>query len=237
MSAANGHESLAAGNGSATETSSGSSNGTPVESFTPSGAATPATTASLPAVSTQPAAAARPFTPVAICGMACRLPGGIGSPSELWDFLLAKGDARSEVPETRFSLAGHYQDPSKSKGHRKPGTTVARHGYFLDSTVDLGALDTSFYPMPKSEVEQLDPQTKQLLEVARECLDDAGEVGWRGAKVGAYVGSFGNDWYDLYNKDERKYGMYQVSTTHDFTLSNRLSYELDLKGPRLVCFS
>jgi acyl transferase domain-containing protein len=165
--------------------------------------------------------------------MACRLPGGIASPSELWDFLLAKGDARSEVPETRFNLSGYYQEPKN--GHRKPGTTVTRHGYFLDSNIDIGALDTSFYPMARSEVEQLDPQVKLLLEVARECLDDAGAVDWRGGKVGAYVGSYGNDWYDVYNKDERKYGMYQIGTTHDFTLSNRLSYELDLRGPRYVC--
>ena len=174
------------------------------------------------------------FTPIAICGMACRLPGGIASPSELWDFLLAKGDARSEVPETRFNLSGYYQEPKN--GHRKPGTTVTRHGYFLDSNTDIGALDTSFYPMARSEVEQLDPQVKLLLEVARESLDDAGAVDWRGAKVGAYVGSYGNDWYDVYSKDERKYGMYQIGTTHDFTLSNRLSYELDLRGPRYICF-
>jgi acyl transferase domain-containing protein len=169
---------------------------------------------------------------MAICGMACRLPGGIASPSELWDFLLAGGDARSEVPETRFSLSGYHREPKN--GQRKPGTTVTKHGYFLGSSVDLGALDTSLYPMAKNEVEQMDPQAKLLLEVARECFDDAGAVDWRGQKVGAYVGSYGNDWYDLYNKDERKYGMYQIGATHDFTLSNRLSYEMDLRGPRCV---
>ncbi|KAM5472255.1 hypothetical protein MauCBS54593_002846 [Microsporum audouinii] len=38
-----------------------------------------------------------PFQPVAICGTACRLPGGIHSPSELWAFLHA---GRSHPPAT-----------------------------------------------------------------------------------------------------------------------------------------
>jgi hypothetical protein len=30
--------------------------------------------------------------PIAICGMSVRLPGGLHSPQELWDFLISKGD-------------------------------------------------------------------------------------------------------------------------------------------------
>lgn len=129
-----------------------------------------------------------PFMPIAICGMACRLPGGVHSPLDLWDFLLAKGDARGLVPETRYSIAGYH---SRNK---QPGTTVSEHGYFLDESVDIAGLDTSFFSMSRSEVERLDPQARILLEVARESLDDAGEVGWKGKDVGVYVGSYGNDW-------------------------------------------
>lgn len=129
-----------------------------------------------------------PFVPMAICGMACRLPGGVYSPSDLWELLLAKGDARGLVPETRYSIDGYH---SRNK---QPGTTVSEHGYFLDESVDLAALDTSFFSMSRSEVERLDPQVRMLLEVARESLDDAGEVGWKGTDVGVYVGSYGNDW-------------------------------------------
>lgn len=166
------------------------------------------------------------FTPIAICGMACRLPGGITTPQELWTFLLSGGDARGRVPETRYSLSGYHCET------KKPGNTVTEYGYFLDPSVDLGALDTSFSSMPRAEVERLDPQQRILLEVARESLDDAGEVGWRSKNVGVYVGSYGNDWYDVFSSEQQKYGMYQVSTTHDFTLSNRVSYEMDLRGPR-----
>ena len=170
------------------------------------------------------------FTPIAICGMACRLPGGIHSPQELWDFLLSKGDARIRIPETRYNISAYHSDT------KKPGSTVSEYGYFLDESVDLGALDTSFFSMARGELERLDPQQRILLEVARESLDDAGEVHWKGKNIGVYVGSFGNDWYDLFNSDAQKYGMYQVSTTHDFSLSNRVSYEMDLRGPRYECF-
>lgn len=170
----------------------------------------------------------RQFSPVAVCGMACRLPGGISSPPELWDFLMAKQDARTRVPPTRFNIDAYHTTV------KKPGMTVAEHGYFLDETNDLGALDTSFFSMPKVEVERLDPQQRLLLEVSREALEDAGEVNWRGRDIGAYVGSFAQDWYDLTFSEPQRYGMYQVSGTHDFMLANRLSYELDLHGPSVT---
>ncbi|RYO92343.1 hypothetical protein DL766_010347 [Monosporascus sp. MC13-8B] len=152
----------------------------------------------------------QPFTPIAVCGMACRLPGGISSPQELWDFLLSKGDARTPVPETRYNIRG-YHFPTKKGGH-----TISEYGYFLDESVDLGALDTSVFPMPRSDLEHLDPQQRILLEVSRECLDDAGEVGWKG---------------------KNRYGAHYINTSHDFALSNRVSYEMDLRGPSLIALN
>jgi hypothetical protein len=58
--------------------------------------------------------------------------------------------------------------------------------------------------MLKSEVERLNPQQRLLLEVSREALDDAGEVKWRGENIGVYIGSFGQDWYDLSVQDPQK---------------------------------
>lgn len=166
------------------------------------------------------------FTPIAICGMSCRLPGNIDTPKDLWEFLMSKGDARTRVPPTRYNISGYYSSNQKS------GAAVSEYGYFLDESVDLGALDTSFYSITRGEVERLDPQQRILLELARECVDDAGEVGWTGESVGVYVGSFGNDWYDSVQSESQRYSMYQISTTHDFALSNRISYEMDLRGPR-----
>ncbi|KAK1908538.1 hypothetical protein P3342_009388 [Pyrenophora teres f. teres] len=146
----------------------------------------------------------RPFSPVAICGMACRLPGGIHSPSELWAFLHAGRDARGPVPCSRYNVQA-FHAPDK-----KPGAVIAEQGYFLDATQDLAALDTSFFSMPRGEVEALDPQQRLLLEVAREALDDGGETGWQGSNTGVYVGSYGQDWYDVSVRDAEAHGIYQI---------------------------
>lgn len=168
------------------------------------------------------------FSPVAICGMACRLPGGIASPEQLWEFLLEGGDARTRVPKSRFNIDAYHSST------KKPGATITEYGYFLDEEVDIGTLDISFFSMPRNEVARLDPQQRLLLEVARESIDDAGEVGWKGSNIGVYVGTFSQDWYDAYNKDSSKYGIYQATATHDFMVSERLSHEMDLRGPRYV---
>ena len=168
------------------------------------------------------------FEPIAICGMACRLPGGVSSPKALWDFLMEGRDARTRVPKTRFNINGYYS-PVK-----RPGTTNTEFGYFLDESVDLAGLDTSFFSMTRTEVEWLDPQQRLMLEVARESLDDAGEVGWKGSNIGVYMGNFTQDWYDIMVRDGLRHSHYAVTTSHDFMISERVSHEMDLRGPRYV---
>lgn len=167
-------------------------------------------------------------SPIAICGMALRLPGGLHTPQQLWEFLLSKGDARGRIPQSRFNISGYH---STSK---KPGTIETEYGYFLDEDVDLGSLDASFFTMAKVELERADPHHRQMLEVARECVEDAGEVGWRGKNIGCYMGSFGEDWCEMFSKEDQQYGLYRVTGYGDFVLSNRVSYEMNLKGPRCV---
>ena len=168
------------------------------------------------------------FIPIAICGMACRLPGNVASPKEMWDFIAAGKDARSEVPDTRWSTKAWYS------ATKKKGTSSTRHGYFLDETIDLGALDAAAFPMPLGEIERMDPQQRLLLEVAHECLDDSGEINWKGSSTGVYIGCFGQDWLDIQNRETLKYSNYQITGSHDFMVSERISHELDLHGPWYV---
>ena len=42
-----------------------------------------------------------PLNPIAIIGMACRLPGGIDSPEQLWEALLRGDDLVTEIPPDR----------------------------------------------------------------------------------------------------------------------------------------
>ncbi|KAF1990145.1 hypothetical protein K402DRAFT_371161 [Aulographum hederae CBS 113979] len=166
--------------------------------------------------------------PIAVCGMALRLPGGLHSPQQLWDFLISKGDARCRVPKSRYNIDAYYSDTAK------PGSIKTEYGYFLDESINLGSLDASFFTIPRGELERTDPHQRQMLEVARECLEDAGETNWKGKRIGCFMGSFGEDWCEMFAKEPQQHGLYRVSGYGDFMLSNRVSYEMDLQGPSMT---
>ncbi|KAJ6114967.1 Acyl transferase/acyl hydrolase/lysophospholipase [Penicillium sp. IBT 16267x] len=167
--------------------------------------------------------------PIAICGMSVRLPGGLHSPQQLWDFLIARGDARGSVPDSRYNASAYYSGSEMPI----PGSIKSEYGYFLDESIDLASIDTSFFSMGKVDVERMDPHQRQMLEVARESLEDAG-VNWKGRPIGCYMGSFGEDWVEMFAKENQQYGLYRVTGYGDFMLSNRISYEMDLTGPSMV---
>jgi len=163
---------------------------------------------------------------IAICGIGLRLPGGIRNTGDFWDLLVNGKDARGPVPSTRYNIDGFNDDLGGKDGIK------TRHGYFLDE--DLSTIDTSFFSMSRREVENCDPQQRQLLEVVKECLDDAGEVNYRDQLVGCYVGTFGEDWLHITSKEPLYQGGFGMIATGngDLMLANRISYEYDLKGPR-----
>ncbi|EHA26223.1 hypothetical protein ASPNIDRAFT_171221, partial [Aspergillus niger ATCC 1015] len=163
--------------------------------------------------------------PIAIVGMACRLPGGVSSPEELYKFLLEKKNGVCEVPGTRYTVDSFY---SQSKS----GSVKTRHGYFLQE--DPMLFDAPFFSISDWEAGRMDPQQRQLLEVVWECLESAGETNWRGKNIGCYVGVYGEDWLDLASKDPQATDRYHVVGTGQFALANRLSYEYDFQGPSMT---
>lgn len=162
--------------------------------------------------------------PIAICGFGLRLPGGIRDGDSFWDLLVNGKDARTVIPASRYNISGF---DSSLNGKDAIKTT---HGYFLDE--NLSSLDASFFSMTKSELEKCDPQQRQLLEVTRECLEDAGETNYRGQNVGCYIGNFGHDWMEMSLREAQHTPNYNVLGYSDMMLANRVSYEYDLRGPR-----
>src|SRR5271157_5211556 len=82
-------------------------------------------------------------TPVAVIGMACRLPGGIDSPDRLWEALLRGDDLVTEIPAERWD-AEEYYDPEPGV----PGRSVSKWGSFLD---DYAGFDSEFFGMGERE--------------------------------------------------------------------------------------
>ena len=94
---------------------------------------------------------------VAIIGMGCRLPGGIETPNQLWDFLINKGNAISSCPEERWNQNIHF-----NSNPLNPSTHHVKEAGFLD---DISSFDASFFGVSPREATCMDPQQRLLMEV------------------------------------------------------------------------
>src|SRR6202048_3524020 len=115
---------------------------------------------------TSPNMGTTPVTPIAVIGMACRLPGGIESPEQLWEALLRGDDLVTEIPPDRWD-ADEYYDPEPGV----PGRSVSKWGAFLD---DVAGFDSEFFGINAREATAIDPQHRLLLESSWEALEHAG---------------------------------------------------------------
>ncbi len=166
--------------------------------------------------------------PVAIIGMACRLPGGADSPDLFWQQLVQGKDAISEVPRNRWDLRKYY-DPSG----RVPGRIITRYGGFLRQ--DITAFDPAFFGISPIEAESMDPQQRLLLEVAWEAFESAGQRrdGLAGSSTGVFVGGFLLDNFLTQLCSPELFDSHSAVNVTLTILSSRIANVLDLRGPCL----
>ncbi|POS74652.1 hypothetical protein DHEL01_v206959 [Diaporthe helianthi] len=171
--------------------------------------------------------------PACIVGMACRLPGGVDSPSKLWDTFMNKHCHSGPVPATRFDASG-WCHPDRNRA----GVMDVPGGYFLDE--DVRQYDAGFFGglggAHNLEAAGLDPQQRKLLEVVYECFEHAGATlgGVAGSNTGVYVGNFTVDHATMQLRDPDAIGRYTAMGVGTSLLANRISYVFDLQGPSQV---
>ncbi|HEX3732853.1 MAG TPA: type I polyketide synthase, partial [Mycobacteriales bacterium] len=169
-----------------------------------------------------------PATPIAIIGMACRLPGGIESPDQLWDALLRSDDLVTEIPPDRWD-ADEYYDPEPGV----PGRSVSRWGGFMD---DVGGFDSEFFGINEQEATAIDPQHRLLLETSWEAMEHAGLTRERisGSLAGVFVGLTHGDYQLLAADAHSVEGPYGFTGTNFSLASGRIAYALGIHGPALT---
>jgi acyl transferase domain-containing protein/acyl carrier protein len=163
--------------------------------------------------------------PIAIVSMACRFPGGVESPEDLWRLLEEERDAITEVPASRWDVDAVFDAKPGT-----PGRTYSRWGGFVGA---VDRFDPLFFGINPLEAETCDPQQRLLLETTWEVVERAGLTpsDLVGSATGVFVGIFGNEYQVDVMRDHRTLNAYSMLGTDHGLITGRISYWLGLRGP------
>ncbi|MEO5875203.1 MAG: polyketide synthase, partial [Streptosporangiaceae bacterium] len=156
-------------------------------------------------------------TPVAVVGLACRLPGA-SDPEAFWRLLREGGNAVTGTPAGR---AGSGPAPGRSGG-------------FLDQ---VDGFDAGFFGISPREATAMDPQQRLMLELSQEAWEDAGirPETLMGTPTGVFVGAIWDEYATVLRRqgpgaDDR----HAMTGSHRSIIANRISYSHGLHGPSMT---
>ncbi|MFD4764668.1 beta-ketoacyl synthase N-terminal-like domain-containing protein, partial [Streptomyces sp. NPDC058439] len=167
-----------------------------------------------------PAPSAGTDEPLAIVGMACRFPGGVGSPQQLWDLVSDGVDGLSVFPVDRGW-------PAEVSG------VAGGVGGFVH---DAGEFDANLFGISPREALAMDPQQRLLLEAAWEAFESAGmdPRSQRGRSVGVFAGTNGQDYGQVLAASQDTGDGHAAVGNAAAVLSGRVSYAFGLEGPAVT---
>lgn len=166
--------------------------------------------------------------PIAIIGMACRYPGGVASPDELWDLVVNGVDAISEFPANRGWDVARLHDPDPDQ----PGKSYVNKGGFL---YDAHYFDNAFFEMSPRAALATDPQQRLSLETAWEALERSGidPRSLAGSATGVFLGITDNDYLSRVCPLPPGTEDFIDTGGNTSVASGRIAYTLGLEGPAL----
>ncbi|MFE6775902.1 SDR family NAD(P)-dependent oxidoreductase [Streptomyces sp. NPDC057676] len=187
--------------------------------------AAPAPAALVPATTATGSHAATGSGDIAIVGLSGRYPQAPDL-ARFAENLAAGKDAITEIPTERWD-------------HRDFPDIDCRWGGFLD---DAFAFDPAFFNLSPGAAAYMDPQERLFLEAVWHCLEDAGHTpesfadphaGDRRGNVAVYAGVTFNE-YGLHGAADLAAGKDVPIDSQLYSVANRVSYLLNLRGPSLV---
>jgi acyl transferase domain-containing protein len=166
--------------------------------------------------------------PIAIVGMASRLPGAPNL-SAFWDMLMRGGDAVSE------EVPAHLRDNDWAGVRTALGNPDAnRFGAFFDR---IDEFDAGFFGLSPREATRMSPVQRMLMETVWEAIEDAGvrAEALAGSRTAVFTSCLLNSEYWDMLVDRGVHDMHGLlgAVMHG-AASGRIAYAFDLRGPNMA---